>query len=174
MKIKYVVNNGLAFSENHDMNKLSNYAKKGWILESLVLGGFFYKLRKAEPKDIVYNLDYQTDASEEYFSIMKEAGWERIITVGNHIHIFAAESGTRPIYSDRKTEKDKYIIIREQSKQGAIYSGIIGVVLFISLLLSAILYKPLLIVILGLLLVDMVVFVFSFMPYLAYSKKTSM
>lgn len=57
MKNKYVMIGGFAFSEESDMEKLRNYAKKGWILERVV-GGFFYKLRKDEPQDIIYSLDY--------------------------------------------------------------------------------------------------------------------
>lgn len=40
MKSKYVMIGGFAFSEESDMEKLRNYAKKGWILERVV-GGFF-------------------------------------------------------------------------------------------------------------------------------------
>ena len=40
MKNKYVIINGLAFSEESDMEKLKNYASQGWILEDIV-GGFF-------------------------------------------------------------------------------------------------------------------------------------
>ncbi len=40
MKNKYVMIGGFAFSEESDMEKLRNYAKKGWILEGIV-GGFF-------------------------------------------------------------------------------------------------------------------------------------
>jgi len=55
MKSKYVMISGLAFSEEGDMEKLKNYASQGWILEDIV-GGFFYKLRKDKPQNIVYNL----------------------------------------------------------------------------------------------------------------------
>jgi hypothetical protein len=67
MKSKYVMISGLAFSEESDMEKLKNYASEGWILEKIVWG-FWYKLRKDKPQNIIYNLDYQTEANEEYFS----------------------------------------------------------------------------------------------------------
>ena len=68
MKNKYVAIRGLAFSENSEMEKLSKYAREGWLLEDIVCG-FFYKLRKGKPQNIVYSLDYQSNADEEYFSI---------------------------------------------------------------------------------------------------------
>lgn len=40
MESKYVMIGGLAFSEENDMKKLRNYAREGWILDSIV-GGFF-------------------------------------------------------------------------------------------------------------------------------------
>ncbi|MDD6769371.1 MAG: DUF2812 domain-containing protein, partial [Inconstantimicrobium porci] len=43
MKNKYVMIEGLAFSEQSDMNKLSNYAKEGWLLDS-IKGNMLYKL----------------------------------------------------------------------------------------------------------------------------------
>jgi hypothetical protein len=173
MKNKYVSINGLAFSENKDMEKLSSYAKDGWLLEGIVGGGFFYKLRKGEPRDIIYNLDYQMDTNPEYLSIMKEAGWEHVISVGDQIHIFSAKPGTKPIYSDKETEQDKYITVRNQTKKGSIYTLIIGVVLCMLTIISNKIYEPLFFLMLGLLIVDVVVFVFNFMPYVAYNYRVS-
>ena len=48
--IKYVPSGGLFLAENEDMNKLSELAKEGWILESFEK--LSYKLRKGEPEDI--------------------------------------------------------------------------------------------------------------------------
>ncbi|MPM60484.1 hypothetical protein SDC9_107335 [bioreactor metagenome] len=79
--------NGLAFSEESDMEKLKDYASQGWILEDIV-GGFFYKLRKDRPQNIVYSLDYQLDADGEYFTIFKEAGWKLVLSINKQMHIF--------------------------------------------------------------------------------------
>jgi len=107
MKSKYVMISGLAFSEESDMERLKKYASQGWILEDII-GGFFYKLKKDKPQDIVYNLDYQTDANEEYLTIFKEAGWKLVVSVEKQMHIFSAQAGTKPIYSDCESEIDKY------------------------------------------------------------------
>ena len=168
MKNKYVAITGFAFSENQDMEKLTKYAKDGWLLESIV-GGFFYKLRKSEPSDIIYSLDYQTDANGDYLSIMKEAGWDHVVSVGNQIHIFSAKAGTKPIYSDNETEQDKYVTVKNQTKKGSIYTFITGIVLCLLMMVSKRIYEPLYYPMLVLFVVDIVVFVFNFMPYVAYN-----
>lgn len=170
MKSKYVMINGLAFSEESDMEKLKNYASQGWILENIV-GGFFYKLRKDKPQNIVYNLDYQTETNEEYFTIFKEAGWKLVVSIENYMHIFSAQAGTKPIYSDCESEIDKYTSIRNRTRKGTLYSLILAILLMGLLVVSVIAIKPIFLIILGLLMIDIVVFVFNFMPYLAYNSR---
>ncbi|WP_346878937.1 MULTISPECIES: DUF2812 domain-containing protein [unclassified Clostridium] len=170
MKSKYVMINGFAFSEESDMEKLKEYARQGWILEDIV-GGFFYKLRKDKSQDIIYNLDYQTEANEEYFTIFKEAGWNCIVSIENYMHIFSAQAGTKPIYSDCESEIDKYTSIRNQTRKGTLYSLILAIALMGLLVVSLVAIKPIFLIIVGLLIIDIFVFVFNFMPYLAYSSR---
>ncbi|MDP4524449.1 DUF2812 domain-containing protein [Bacillus halotolerans] len=54
---KYMMSEGLAFSEEKDMKKLSDMASKGWLLDSFAVMG--YNLRKAEPRNVTYSLDYR-------------------------------------------------------------------------------------------------------------------
>lgn len=170
MKNKYVAIGGFAFTEESDMKKLSNYARKGWILDYIV-GGFFYKLRKGTPQNIIYTLDYQDNVDEEYFSIFKEAGWELVVSIGNKMNIFSAPVGTKPIYSDMDTEMEKYKIMKEQTKRGTVYSLLIGVILVISMIVSVIAVKSIFLILLGLFIIDIIVFIFNFMPYLAYNDR---
>lgn len=170
MKNKYVMINGLAFSEESDLEKLNKYASQGWILEDIV-GGFFYKLKKEKPQNIVYNLDYQTDTNEEYFTMFKESGWKLVTSIDNYIHIFSAQVGTKPIYSDYESEIDKYTSVRNRMKKGTLYSLIVAIVLIGLLALSSIAIKPMFLIIFGLLIIDIIVFVFNFMPYLAYNAR---
>jgi len=170
MKSKYVMVHVLAFSEESDMEKLKKYAHEGWILEDIV-GGFFYKLRKDKSQDIIYNLDYQTEANEEYFTIFKEAGWNRIVSVENYMHIFSAQAGTKPIYSDCESEIDKYTSIRNRTRKGTLYSLILAIALIGLLVVSLVAIKPIFLIIVGLLIIDIFVFVFNFMPYLAYNSR---
>lgn len=162
--------NGFAFSEESDMKKLKEYARQGWILEDIV-GGFFYKLRKDKSQDIIYNLDYQTEANEEYFTIFKEAGWNRIVSLENYMHIFSAQAGTKPIYSDCESEIDKYTSIRNLTRKGTLYSLILAIALIGLLFVSLVAIKPIFLIIVGLLIIDIFVFVFNFMPYLAYNSR---
>jgi hypothetical protein len=170
MKSKYVMISGFAFTEEGDMEKLKNYARQGWILEDIV-GGFFYKLRKDKPQNIVYSLDYQSDTNGEYFTIFKEAGWELVISINNQMHIFLAQAGTKPIYSDSKSEIDKYTRVRNQTRRGTIYSLIIAIVLISLLVVSVIAIRPIFLIILGVLVIDIFIFIFNFMPYLAYNSR---
>jgi hypothetical protein len=170
MKTKYVMIRGLAFSEESDMKKLSNFAKQGWILEG-ISGGFLYKLKKDKPQDLVYSLDYQINADEEYFTIFKEAGWKKVVSVENQMHIFSAQAGTKPIYSDGPSEIDKYIRLRNTMKRGVIYSSIAGIVLIALLALSIFAARQIFLIILGFLVIDIFIFTFNFMPYLAYNSR---
>jgi hypothetical protein len=113
-KTKYMPSGGLAFYEEKEMKKLSELAKQGWILEGFSLLGF--KLRKGEPMDIDYSLDYQKDADDEYFAFFEEAGWSHVCTAGDEIHIFRAPAGITPIYSDKPTIIEKYE--REKRQMG--------------------------------------------------------
>lgn len=170
MERKYIMIRGLAFSEEDDMEKLKNYASQGWILEDIV-GGFFYKLRKDKPQHIVYNLDYQTETNEEYFTMFKEAGWKPVVSIENYMHIFSAQVGTKPIYSDCESEIDKYTSIRNTTRKGTLYSLIIAIALIGLLVVSLMVIKPIFLIILGLLIIDIFIFVFNFMPYLAYNSR---
>ncbi|MFQ9564269.1 MAG: DUF2812 domain-containing protein [Faecalibacillus intestinalis] len=169
MKHKYVMIEGLAFSEEMDMEKLKNYASQGWILEDIV-GGFFYKLRKDKPQNIVYTVDYQIETNEEYFTIFKEAGWKPVVSV-DCIHIFSAQAGTKPIYSDCESEIDKYTRMRNRTKKGSLYSLLLAIVLMGLLVVSFITIRPIFLVILGLLIIDIVILAFNFMPYLEFDSR---
>lgn len=170
MKSKYVMISGFAFSEESDMEKLRNYAREGWILEDIV-AGLFYKLKRDEPKDIVYSLDYQSEANEEYFNLFIESGWKPVISVGNEMHIFSAQAGSNPIYSDCQSEIEKYIRMKRQAKKGTLYSLIVAVALIALLVISVITIRPIFLIVFGLLMLDIFVFIFNFMPYIAYNSR---
>ncbi len=170
MKNKYVMINGFAFSEESDMEKLKNYAREGWILEDIV-GGFFYKLKKDLNQDIVYSLDYQSEASEEYFTLFKEAGWTPVVSIGNEMHIFSGPAGIKPIYSDKESEIEKYTRVKIQTGRGTLYSLITGIVLIIMLCVSAITIRPISLIVSALFMINIIVFTFNFLPYIAYNHR---
>lgn len=107
-KTKYMVSLGLAFSETGDMNRLREKALQGWHLKKLT--SFGYLLEKGNSKDVVYTIDYRLLSKEdklEYFDMFALSGWEHVCSEYN-MHIFKAPKGTKPIYSDVETTKDKY------------------------------------------------------------------
>lgn len=131
---KYVMSNGLAFAEDEEMEMLSAYAKKGWILYKV--GFLGYKLKRNPPKDLQYSIDYRRNPDEEYFLYFKEAGWSYVCSLGKSTHIFSAPSGTKPIYTDSCAETQKYIDQYKSSKKVAIPSSISCVLFLIIILLS--------------------------------------
>lgn len=167
MKNKYVMMRGLAFSEKSDMEMLSSYAKKGWILEGISRVSF-YKLRQDKPQDIQYSLDYQDEATKEYFDLFTEAGWTHVVSIGNLMHIFSAPAGTKPIYTESTSEVEKYYGIRNKMKKGSIYSAIVLIALAVLSLISVIFIKPIVIPVCLLFFLSLFAFISSFMSYLTY------
>lgn len=105
---KYMSSGGLAFTEEKDMKRLSKMAEKGWVLHSFAPLG--YKLRKSNPRHVVYSLDYHDVAREDledYYDIFRAGGWQPVCSEGN-MHIFSAPPGTKPIYTDGATRLEKY------------------------------------------------------------------
>lgn len=170
MKNKYVMIGGFAFSEHKDMRMLSGYAKEGWILDGIV-GGFFYRLRKDISQDIIYSLDYQSNADDEYFNLFEEAGWNKVISMDNQIHIFSAKQGTAPIYSDKNTEIDKYKTILEKMKKWAIGSFIAGIILLLGVVFSDKFMDKGFYIFVVLFFIALTSFICSFMAYLAFKSK---
>jgi hypothetical protein len=171
MRKKYVPCRGLAFFEEKEMKKLSEYAKKGWILESFTTLG--YKLRKGEPRDIVYSLDYQKGLNQEHIAFFEGSGWSHVCSVGNEIHFFSAPAGTKPIYTDISTTIDKYE--REKKQMGKMaLPFLISTVLFIVLsVLGAIGWIPKGIGDVSQLfgIISLVILIFPGLPYLSYRSK---
>lgn len=167
-KTKYVPSGGLAFFEEKDMKKLSNYAKEGWILEDFALLG--YKLRKGKPMNIEYSLDYQKQADEEYFLIFKEAGWSHVCSVGDEIHLFSAPTGTKPIYSDKPTTIEKYEREKKQMGKTALPLFISTFVFLLLSLLSKYGWLPDIIGTIMWILgtISLVILIFPGLPYISY------
>ncbi|GGG75582.1 DUF2812 domain-containing protein [Paenibacillus radicis (ex Gao et al. 2016)] len=168
---KYVTSGGLAFTEKRDMRKLSKYARKGWLLDSFA--PFGYKLRKAEPQNYAYEVDFQVSPDEDYFAIFAEAGWAHICSAGNGFHVFQAPAGTKPIYTDKATLVEKYE--REKKMMGRAALPLLLVTLVLALVKAAGIYGvlPALAGNIGfwLAIVSLIVLIFPGMPYIAYHFK---
>ncbi|WP_228550978.1 DUF2812 domain-containing protein [Sporosarcina cascadiensis] len=106
-KTKYMMSAGLAFSEAGDMKKLRREALRGWHLKRFRCAG--YELEKGESEDVIYSIDYrllEPNEQDEYFGMFEIAGWTHVCTEYN-MHIFKADRGTVPIYSDSESARDK-------------------------------------------------------------------
>lgn len=163
--VKYIMNNGLAFSESKDLNKLSKYAQKGWLLDGFSAGGFRFRLKKGEPQDIEYSLDYQDNVDEEYFSLFEAAGWTHVLSFDN-MHFFSAPTGTKPIYSDQETNIEKYTTMKSSFGKYAAFSMIPVLILFFSLMIvDSSVWSAILLI---LLVLATIVLVFTGLPYIGY------
>lgn len=106
-KKKYMMSGGLAFSEADDMKKLRQKSLEGWHLKRFRCAG--YELEKGESEDVIYSIDYRVlepDEKEEYFEMFTAAGWTSVCS-DYYMHIFKADKGTVPIYSDTESARDK-------------------------------------------------------------------
>ncbi|HWT77099.1 MAG TPA: DUF2812 domain-containing protein [Mobilitalea sp.] len=168
---KYVLSGGLAFSEDKDLRKLEKYASEGWILERFAFLG--YHLRNSEPIKLQYSLDYQLHADKEYFNLFEEAGWSHVCSAGSEIHIFSAQLGTKPIYSDITTIYDKYEREKAQMKRILFPFLFIFILLLIISITCSYYHLPPFIVMPGYILttVSYIIMVFSGLPFLAYTFK---
>lgn len=170
-KTKYILSGGTAFAEKEDLQKLSDYAKKGWLLDRWALFG--YTLKKGKAQELQYSLDFQENADDEYFLLFKEAGWQHVCSTGHAMHIFSAPSGTKPIYSDVETIIDRYK--REKHSVGKAALSILVAMVFLLLFDVMSLYGwiPEAVGTISeiLLAISTVILVFPGLPYLAYQRK---
>lgn len=104
---RYMINEGLAFTEEKMMKKLSDRAKEGWLLEKATLMRF--KLKKGEPENLIYSMDCNNPKSsdKEYFELFEKSGWTHVCSL-DYIHFFSAQVGTVPIYTEKDVEIEKY------------------------------------------------------------------
>jgi len=115
MRKKYALNAGYTLTEQKEWDKLSDLARKGFLVEKFTFGGFFYQLQKTAPENIVYTLDCFTGQKEdlpEYLEVCKDAGWEFVCSqnegkAGIYL-LFKGSPETKPLYSDSVTYAENY------------------------------------------------------------------
>jgi len=92
------------WGEEFDMERLSQEANKGYIVEKI---GFRYTLRYQNPQELIFAIDYRDHPDDEYFEIIEKSGWIHVDSLA-YIHLFKAPSGTQPLYSDQASQLVKY------------------------------------------------------------------
>jgi hypothetical protein len=127
MKHKYVMGNGLAFSEDKDVALMEKMAARGYALDGMV--SYWYRFVKAEPEIASFACDISplkpdTDEFAEYIAIFKSGGWEHVLSLGTS-HWFKASTGTTPIYTG-VGEREKFTRVASASLGGAIRLLLLG------------------------------------------------
>ena len=142
--------------------------KKGWFLYKF--GFLGYKLEKGKPQDIQYSLDYTNEADEEYYSYFEAAGWLHVCSIGNKIHIFSAPEGTKPIYTDKTTNIEKYENQYSQMEKVALPSLILFILSFSLSMLAKYSYIPRTLgnISIILMFISLVATIFSGLPCISY------
>ncbi len=168
---KYIMSGGTAFAEQEDLQKLSDYAKKGWLLDRFAFLG--YTLKKGKPQDLQYSLDFQENADDEYFLLFKDAGWQHVCSTGHAMHIFSASPGTKPIYSDIETIIDRYKREKHSVGKAALFILVAMVFFLLFNAMSSYGWLPEAVGMISdiLLIISTVLLVFPGLPYLAYQRK---
>ncbi|NJP38660.1 DUF2812 domain-containing protein [Alkalicoccus luteus] len=169
MKHKYVMNRGLAFSEEKDLRKLSDLAAAGWKFEGFAMFGFFYKLRQAEPEAVQYSIHHEQQPDSSYWSLFSESGWMHVVSTGD-MHVFEAAPEAVPMYTDVSTIHENYLSLQKQFGRWSLWTLLpLILLLVLTNMTHPVWLTPILTV---LLIMSVTAFVFSFMPFLAYLRKT--
>ena len=167
MRKKYVMMGGYAFSEKSDMRKLKRLASEGWIFDGVVMPIFSYRFKKGMPQDLDFSVDYQKHVDEDYFSLFESAGWKHEATMGNEIHLFSAPAGTKPIYTDPLSDRDRLQTMGDQFRNPAMLS----LVIFLALIALRFAFAPTglwKLILLGGMILSIVTTVFTGIPYMGY------
>lgn len=128
MKDKFVIVTALAFSDQQDLKRLSEFASKGLMVKNYRIPLLSYQLFPQEKQEVDFLIDYQQSATEEYFESYVQNGWENVFT-HEDLHFFKAAKGTMPFYSDTEGKFQRY---KKESKRYGIYTliSLIPVLLF--------------------------------------------
>ena len=114
-KYKYRMGNGLAISPEKDMRMFAEMSAKGWHLEES--SGLCFRFAKGEPHRYIYALNMDEDTDETMYETYAQCGWTPVIKEKG-MHIFRAEEGTPPIFSDTASKIE--ILEKERRKFGVL------------------------------------------------------
>lgn len=83
-------------------------AKKGWHLKDVSFAMMIFELKKDEPKNIRYALDYNNKVDDEYMMIAEDAGWKYIAKSTGWILFSKKYDSERPeLFSDNQSIIDR-------------------------------------------------------------------
>lgn len=139
-KYKYRMGNGLAISPEKDMQMFAEMSAKGWHLEEN--SGLCFRFAKGEPHRYIYALNMDEDTDETMYETYAQCGWTPVIKEKG-MHIFRAEEGTPPIFSDAESKCE---VLEKERKKFGIYAAVWGIITVILLIAAGILTNWLLMI----------------------------
>lgn len=162
MNRKYIFNSARLFFQNKGVDKLKKYAQEGWVFEKFCCKGFVIQLKKTEPQDIQYQLDFQLNPEETYFSARADQGWQLVDTT-DYIQVFQAPEESMPFNADYEP------FIKELKQEGnwlGKYVFILGIFLVLSFVFRKLAaWQWLQLILLGVILLLSVTFTIVLIPY---------
>ncbi|MFE4714329.1 MULTISPECIES: DUF2812 domain-containing protein [unclassified Paenibacillus] len=163
---KYRMSGGLAMTPESDMNLLKEMSQKGWHVTGM--RGFFYRFEKGARHDFDYSLNLEERINPEMMTFYEASGWIPIVAE-NGYQIFRAEAGSSPIFSDSDSEIE--LLSRKRQQYGK------WSLVFMSLMIVCIIVANQIewdaFIRTGLMLF-MVCFIFTFLPFIGFSKSLYM
>lgn len=118
MKDKFVIVTALAFSDQQDTKRLSEFASKGLLLKDFRIPLLSYRLIPQEKQEIDFLIDYHLSAAQEYVNSYLQNGWDHVFS-HEDLHYFKAVKGTAPFYTDIEGKVMRY---KKESKRFGIYT----------------------------------------------------
>lgn len=165
---------GLAFAEEYDLQRLSQWAAEGWRLAKIE--HLWMVLEQAPPEQAIFAIDYQDAPDSDYFEMCRAAGWQHVTSVEQQIHLFKAAPGTAAIFSPADATT-KYQRAAHMFAKPALWSSI-GVAVSLALLFGvvvpwvemqeSILARAVEIVALIIVCVLATISIFTVLPWLSY------
>ena len=118
MKDKFVIVTALAFSDQQDTKRLSEFASKGLLLNDYRIPLLSYRLIPQEKQEVDFLIDYHQGATQEYVYSYTQNGWDHVFS-HDDLHYFKAVKGTVPFYTDIEGKVMRY---KKESKRFGIYT----------------------------------------------------
>lgn len=118
MKEKFVIVTALAFSDQQDTKRLSEFASKGLLLNDYRIPLLSYRLIPQEKQEVDFLIDFHQGAAQEYVDSYAQNGWDHVFS-HEDLHYFKAVKGTTPYFTDIEGRSQRY---KKESKRFGIYT----------------------------------------------------
>lgn len=168
-KTTYRMCGGLAIMAKRDMAMLKRMSAKGWHVNG-VNRALLYRFERGEPHAYDYAVDFQRDFSEEARELYGLAGW-RPVVLGPGWQIVRAEVGTVPLYTDDDAQEETLAASRAGLGWIALACAVAAASLFaLQARFAGQGNEPGSWACLALCVVFAAAFVFSFLPFVGYTR----